>query len=88
MGFWTLAIAACSQIKDSTSNTPTVCAKHVGCVIGKLMPGYQTDYFEAFMGIPYAMPPIGELRFSVGIDFKMRVLMKALQTGVDIVCNG
>ncbi|XP_075165625.1 juvenile hormone esterase-like isoform X2 [Haematobia irritans] len=43
---------------------PKVCSRHAGCILGKLMPGYRSEYFEAFLGIPYAYPPIGELRFS------------------------
>ncbi|XP_058986933.1 juvenile hormone esterase isoform X2 [Musca domestica] len=43
---------------------PKVCAPSAGCMIGKIMPGYRIDSFEAFMGIPYALPPVGDLRFS------------------------
>lgn len=44
----------------------TVCPPSVGCLKGTICAGYQADRFEAFMGIPYALPPVGELRFSVG----------------------
>ncbi|EDW02571.1 GH22069 [Drosophila grimshawi] len=40
-----------------------VCLKDLGCMRGTLMPGYQQDAFEGFMGIPFAAPPVGELRF-------------------------
>nr|XP_013119518.1 unnamed protein product [Stomoxys calcitrans] len=43
---------------------PKVCSPYAGCMLGKLMPGYRIENFEAFLGIPYAYPPIGELRFS------------------------
>ncbi|EDW33334.1 GL20599 [Drosophila persimilis] len=42
----------------------TVCPPSVGCVKGTHRKGYQSERFEAFMGIPYALPPVGELRFS------------------------
>lgn len=43
----------------------TVCPPSVGCVKGVHLKGYQSERFEAYMGIPYALPPLGELRFSV-----------------------
>ncbi|KAH8258411.1 hypothetical protein KR038_011182 [Drosophila bunnanda] len=41
-----------------------VCPPSVGCVKGANLKGYQSERFEAYMGIPYALPPIGDLRFS------------------------
>jgi len=43
----------------------TVCPPSVGCLKGTYRRGYQSERFEAFMGIPYALPPVGDLRFSV-----------------------
>uniref|UniRef100_B4MQE9 GK21858 n=1 Tax=Drosophila willistoni TaxID=7260 RepID=B4MQE9_DROWI len=40
-----------------------VCPPKVGCIRGTTMSGYQKGPFEAFMGIPYAEPPVGALRF-------------------------
>uniref|UniRef100_B4MQF1 GK21860 n=1 Tax=Drosophila willistoni TaxID=7260 RepID=B4MQF1_DROWI len=40
-----------------------VCPPKVGCLRGTTMNGYQNGPFEAFMGIPYAEPPLGALRF-------------------------
>ncbi|XP_017077325.1 uncharacterized protein LOC108112087 [Drosophila eugracilis] len=41
----------------------TVCPPSVGCLKGTYRQGYQSERFEAFMGIPYALPPVGDLRF-------------------------
>ncbi|XP_032586621.1 juvenile hormone esterase [Drosophila mojavensis] len=40
-----------------------VCLEDLGCLHGTLMPDSRQEQFEAFMGIPFAKPPIGELRF-------------------------
>ncbi|XP_023031652.1 juvenile hormone esterase [Drosophila willistoni] len=40
----------------------TICPR-VGCMKGRYMNGFQTSEFEAYMGIPYAEPPLGHLRF-------------------------
>lgn len=47
-----------------TSVFPIVCTRN-GCIEGVAQPGYQIDEYEAFFGIPYAEPPIGDLRFAV-----------------------
>jgi hypothetical protein len=52
------------KLVAAASQNPVVCSES-GCVRGKLMPGYQTKAFEAFLGIPFAKPPVGELRFQV-----------------------
>ncbi|EDW75956.2 uncharacterized protein Dwil_GK15211 [Drosophila willistoni] len=40
-----------------------LCVPNVGCMKGRYMDGYQTEKFEAFLGIPYAEPPLGQRRF-------------------------
>ncbi|XP_054737010.1 juvenile hormone esterase-like [Anastrepha obliqua] len=45
-------------------DTTRVCGHDMGCLQGKYMTGFQTKRFQAFLGIPYALPPVGELRFA------------------------
>ncbi|XP_046811153.1 juvenile hormone esterase-like isoform X1 [Lucilia cuprina] len=63
-----LAYTVVSQFLESRF-TSTVCSDKAGCMRGRLMRGYNTPLFEAFMGIPYALPPLGELRFSSPKEF-------------------
>lgn len=37
-----------------------------GCLKGKTGQDYNGRRYHSFLGIPYAKPPIGELRFKVG----------------------
>ncbi|XP_037955937.1 venom carboxylesterase-6-like [Teleopsis dalmanni] len=39
-----------------------VCIPNLGCLQGTYLFGFQIEKFEAFMGIPYAKPPVGKLR--------------------------
>ena len=50
-----------------TKVEPRVCIEN-GCIRGKKMKGYQTENFDAFFGIPYAEPPVGNLRFRVSTN--------------------
>ncbi|XP_058461354.1 juvenile hormone esterase-like [Malaya genurostris] len=42
---------------------PLVCIDD-GCLRGKNMDGFQAGPFDAFIGIPFAKPPVGKLRFA------------------------
>ncbi|XP_017096776.2 juvenile hormone esterase [Drosophila bipectinata] len=56
--------AITAALEAQTLDALTVCPPSVGCLKGTTLAGYQAERFEAFMGIPYALPPVGELRFS------------------------
>lgn len=55
-----------------------VCGNSLGCLKGVYMPGYQIKRFEAYLGIPYALPPVGELRFSVSRGHARQVIFVIL----------
>jgi len=40
-----------------------------GVLQGKVMTSRKGRRIQAFQGIPYAQPPVGELRFQVWIEF-------------------
>ncbi|BFG05267.1 venom carboxylesterase-6-like [Drosophila madeirensis] len=55
-----LTLAVC--LRAATADNLDVCLKDLGCLRGTHMPGYQGDEFEAFLGIPFAQPPVDSLR--------------------------
>lgn len=52
----------CVPVSDS-GRSPTICIAD-GCLQGKSM---RDESYEAFLGIPFAEPPLGNLRFSVSL---------------------
>lgn len=58
------ATPAEEQYRNFSSVFPIVCIPD-GCIEGRAMNGYLIDEFQAFFNIPYAEPPIGDLRFAV-----------------------
>uniref|UniRef100_U5EVS7 Carboxylic ester hydrolase n=1 Tax=Corethrella appendiculata TaxID=1370023 RepID=U5EVS7_9DIPT len=59
--------SVCSETEEKNgceNQSPCVClSSGLGCIRGKIMPGYQIQSFEGFLGIPFAKPPVNELRF-------------------------
>lgn len=46
----------------SEVSQPKVCIDD-GCILGKYYTSQKGNEYEAFLGVPYAKPPVGELRF-------------------------
>lgn len=55
-------IAVCAVSAENVED-PIVCIEN-GCVRGKSFKGNQKE-FEGFLGIPYAEPPVDDLRLRV-----------------------
>ncbi|XP_075166834.1 juvenile hormone esterase-like [Haematobia irritans] len=52
------------SVRAGGLKSPVVCPENSGCMRGTIMPGYKGSPFYAFLGVPYARPPVGPLRFS------------------------
>ncbi|XP_054089287.1 juvenile hormone esterase-like [Zeugodacus cucurbitae] len=61
---WLTCLVVCTNLDSIQANLTKVCFDGLSCVHGRYMSGYDSYTFEAFLGIPYAKPPIGNLRFS------------------------
>lgn len=59
------ALGALFLLAAVSGDSLDVCLQDLGCLKGTEMPGFQTGSFESFLGIPFAQPPVGELRFKV-----------------------
>ncbi|XP_067630035.1 juvenile hormone esterase-like [Eurosta solidaginis] len=56
--------------KHKSFDAPKICVGTLGCLQGKYMSGFEGENFEAYLGIPYALPPVGELRFANPKEFR------------------
>lgn len=65
-----LAFLASTAVCDEpdVSPDPVVCLKVLKqqCIRGSLRTSRMNTTYEAFIGVPFAKPPVGELRFAVG----------------------
>ena len=69
MLFVTLFMCSFHQFVYSNSLEPLVTIPSLGQVRGSLMSSFNQREFLAFRGIPYAQPPVGDLRFKVKHTF-------------------
>lgn len=55
----------CTIINGRTSDILKVTLPHGGTLVGRYLVSHDGHGIRAFMGVPYAEPPINELRFKV-----------------------
>jgi hypothetical protein len=67
-------IGICCQLVNSESLDPLVTIPVLGQVRGSRMSSFNQREFLAFRGIPYAQPPVGELRFKVSSVFQCFII--------------
>uniref|UniRef100_B4MQF2 carboxylesterase n=1 Tax=Drosophila willistoni TaxID=7260 RepID=B4MQF2_DROWI len=63
LGLCLASITVCVLGQLPEDDELVACAAYSGCFKGTYMEGFQSQQFLAFMGIPYAIPPLGDLRF-------------------------
>ncbi|XP_017476573.1 PREDICTED: venom carboxylesterase-6-like [Rhagoletis zephyria] len=51
------------NVATTKADAPEVCIDALGCIEGIYEPGNEVERYAAFYGVPFAKPPIGELRF-------------------------
>ena len=63
--FYLIFVYCGINVVESKSLDPLVAIPTLGLVRGSRMSSFNGREFLAFRGIPYAEPPVGELRFKV-----------------------
>ncbi|XP_053687331.1 uncharacterized protein LOC128736857 [Sabethes cyaneus] len=59
-----ILLVCCSASDDTIRpNGPRTCLADGGCLQGRYFSSQKGTRYEAYLGVPYARPPIGELRF-------------------------
>lgn len=61
-----------------TSEVLKVTLPNNGRLVGRYLTSQNGTGFRAFMGVPYAEPPIGELRFKVNLMLKKMLMQRIL----------
>lgn len=64
-----LIISGLSCLEAFTSDTLKVKLDHGGILVGRHYETRNGRHMRAFMGIPYAKPPVGYLRFRVSVNY-------------------
>lgn len=60
-----LLILVINEVNSRTSECLKVKLPNYGTVVGRYLVSHDGRGIRAFMGVPYADPPVGELRFKV-----------------------
>lgn len=60
-------------IDSRTDDSLRITVPHGGQIVGRYLTTHDGKGIRAFLGVPYAEPPIGSLRFKVRIYFYLKL---------------